>query len=54
MTARKPKIDHMVREGVLRKYRFGGNVRFRVQSALDLIEDATGERPDPWDRERVA
>ena len=47
------KIDHMVRKGMLRKYYIGGNVRFRVQSALDVIEDATGERPDPWGREDV-
>ena len=48
------KIDHMVRKGKLRKYHLGGNVRFRVQSALDVIEDATGERPDPWTQEDVA
>ncbi len=48
------KIDHMVRKGKLRKYHIGGNVRFRVQSALDVIEDATGERPDPWSQEDVA
>ncbi len=48
------KIDHMVREGKLRKYYIGGNVRFRVQSALDVIEDATGERPNPWSQEDLA
>jgi hypothetical protein len=42
------KVDHLSRRGKLRKYHFGGNVRFRVQNALDIIEDATGERPDPW------
>ena len=42
------KIDHMAREGELRKYYVGGNVRFRVQDILCLIEDATGERPNPW------
>ena len=48
------KIDHMVREGKLRKYYIGGNVRFRVQSVLDVIEDVTGERPDPWKQEEAA
>jgi hypothetical protein len=48
------KIDHMVRQGKLRKYHIGGNARFRVQSALDVIEDATGERPDPWNQEDAA
>jgi excisionase family DNA binding protein len=48
------KIDHMAREGELRKYYVGGNVRFRVQDILQLIEVATGERPDPWNGEEVA
>ena len=42
------KIDHMVREGKLPKYHIGGNVIFKVQSALDIIENATGKRPNPW------
>ena len=48
------KLDHMVREGKLRKYHIGGNIRFRVQSALDVIEEATGKRPDPWSQEGAA
>jgi excisionase family DNA binding protein len=48
------KIDHMAREGELRKYYVGGNVRFRVQDILQLIEVATGERPDPWKMEGAA
>jgi hypothetical protein len=40
--------------GKFRQYHIGGNVRFRVQSALDVIEDATGERPDPWSEENGA
>ena len=48
------KIDHMVRQGKLRKYHIGGNARFRVQGALDVIEEATGERPDPWNQEDAA
>ncbi len=48
------KIDHMVRKGKLRKYHLDWNVRFLVQNALDVIEDATGERPDPWSQEDVA
>ncbi len=33
---------------------FLGSARFRVQSALDVIEEATGERPDPWNQEDAA
>jgi excisionase family DNA binding protein len=44
----RSKIDRMTREGKLQKIYIGSNVRIRVQQVLQLIEDATGERPDPW------
>jgi hypothetical protein len=44
----RSKIDHLTRQGKLRKFYFGGNVRFRVGNVLDIIEEATGFRPDPW------
>jgi excisionase family DNA binding protein len=44
----RSKIDRMTRDGRLKKVYIGGNVRIRVQQVLQLIEDATGERPDPW------
>ena len=44
-------IDDLV---MLRKYHIGGNVRFRVKNALDIIEDVTGARPDPWNQEDAA
>jgi hypothetical protein len=48
------KLDAMTRQGKLRKYYFGGNVRFSVQDVLGLIEDATGERPNPWENRGAA
>lgn len=48
------KIDHMAREGILQKFYVGGNVRFLVQNALDVIEESTGKRPDPWNQEDAA
>ena len=44
------KIDRMTRNGVLHKIYFGGSVRFRVGQILQIIENATGDRPDPWGR----
>jgi excisionase family DNA binding protein len=44
------KIDRMTRDGQLQKVRIGGSVRFRVPQVLQIIEKATGERPNPWGR----
>jgi hypothetical protein len=44
------KIDRMSRDGVLHKIYIGGSVRFRVGQVLQIIENATGQRPDPWGR----
>jgi hypothetical protein len=44
------KIDRMTRDGQLHKIFIGGSVRFPVGQVLQLIEEATGERPDPWGR----
>jgi hypothetical protein len=44
------KIDRMTRDGQLHKIYIGGSVRFRVGQVLQVIENATGARPDPWGR----
>jgi hypothetical protein len=48
------KIDRMSRDGQLHKIYIGGSVRFRVGQVLQIIENATGQRPDPWGRGGVA